>query len=177
MDPKPKKLAKKFVATRLSDISAIPVTWNVKKLIEQKFLDLDLRLCGISSLKQQCTFLFDVGANLALDAPHSSERNDSVTKIHKSTLDEKDRLFHYPSWILQLDISLNVMQSLTIEDLSPFVELRSLNLSLNFLKHFSGIAACPYLSVLCLAYNDIDSLPYFALQQCKHLYKLVSKMW
>lgn len=69
--------------------------------------------------------------------------------------------------ILRFNISLNELEAMQYDSLSPFVNLLELNVSLNFLNSISWLKALPQLMVLNLSHNIIESLQ--GLECCKML--------
>ncbi|XP_072922897.1 uncharacterized protein [Hemitrygon akajei] len=60
--------------------------------------------------------------------------------------------------ILKFDISLNELEELQCDSLSPFMNLLELNVSLNSLHSISWLSALPLLMVLNLSHNVIETL-------------------
>ncbi|CAL1539607.1 unnamed protein product [Lymnaea stagnalis] len=108
----------------------IPEEWGL--VTYSVYYQLDLKMCQLKSLD----YSFNWG-----DEKMPVPRVASVLEM--------------PSKIIKFDVSLNELTSLSHDALVPFRNLRSLDASLNQLRHFQGIEVLEHLYTLNLSHNMI----------------------
>lgn len=165
-----KRLNKKFIVSRISELPTVPISWAFKNINQQNVFTLDVRMCELNDFKNQCSFLFD-GLKFQSDTT-LTQHGGSTSQINLLNLETK--IFSRSDLILKLDLSLNNITVLKIQDLEPFSQLRRLDASLNRIDSFTGIMSCSQLTHLCLAYNNIRDIPWKSLEECPHLNNIVN---
>ncbi|CAM5086162.1 unnamed protein product, partial [Eretmochelys imbricata] len=131
---------RQFVEDRVVAIDPLPFIWNVKGPGPHYCLDMKM-----SRLKR-LAFAFEFG---------------SVNPRQSFPVTE------FPERIVKLDISLNELEELQPEALSPFENLSDLDASLNVLGIIRGVEVLPNLFVLNLSHNALSDLR--SLENCIHL--------
>ncbi|ELT96817.1 hypothetical protein CAPTEDRAFT_205149 [Capitella teleta] len=136
------KLTKAFIQNNSSSLRDVPQEWDVFGG-HYYYYQLNLRMCQLREL----SYAFDWG-----------DESDPA-KIAASIGDQ-------PSRILQLDISLNDLRTLSHEGLAPLKQLRSINASLNNIHDFIGVECVRHLRVLNLSHNKIRHIMGLAKAKC-----------
>ncbi|XP_039266589.2 uncharacterized protein LOC120342009 [Styela clava] len=163
-------LPRTLVTSKIKELNALPVSWFVKRLNEQVFHVLDLQNCGIYDVAEQVAHLLT--STSFQPNPTAQEENATDNERTRKKSASTDDPLSYPELILKVDLSLNELQELLIQDLIPFPEIRSLDVSLNAIESFQGIEIATKLVSLNLSYNNIRYIPNEALAECSNLQNL-----
>ncbi|XP_005997391.1 uncharacterized protein LOC102364203 isoform X2 [Latimeria chalumnae] len=134
------KLGRQFLEDRTAVIDIIPFSWNVKAKGPHYCLNMKM------------SRLRELAFDFASDAVQPG-REWSATGS--------------PERVLKLNVSVNELEELRDEGLSPFVNLCELDAALNSISNLQGLGALPNLLVLNLSYNAIANVQ--GLGQCKTL--------
>uniref|UniRef100_H2YSB5 Uncharacterized protein n=1 Tax=Ciona savignyi TaxID=51511 RepID=H2YSB5_CIOSA len=117
-------------------------------------------MCKLTKLSYQAAYLFSHDSSHSFNLPVLDQTQNDLSQVRSSPM------------VAQLNISLNELTELSINDLSSFPHLRSLDASLNMLSTFPGISECPKLTILCLAFNKIKTWPESLLEGTRVLQNL-----
>ncbi|KAJ8386654.1 hypothetical protein AAFF_G00167700 [Aldrovandia affinis] len=124
------RLSRQFVEGHGMSLEMVPFRWNLRS--DGRYFALCIRMSRLKELR----FGFEFG----------SEPRDHWP------------ITGHPERVLRFDVSLNELESLGEEALSPFENLRELNASLNSLKSVEGLVRLPHLLVLNLSYNSFSTV-------------------